>query len=111
MTGIEFEQFIEKIFKNMGYKTELTKQSGDQGIDIIAKKSGITIAIQTKCYSQAVGNHAIMEAVAGMKYYDADKAMVITNSTFTRSAIELEKKNNVQLWDRKTLIEKIDEVM
>ena len=37
--------------------------------------------------------------------------MVITNSTFTKSAIELAKKNNVQLWDRKTLIEKIDDLV
>ena len=54
---------------------------------IIAEKDNIKIVIQTKCYHNVVGNKAIQEAVAGMKYYDADKAMVITNSTFTRSAI------------------------
>ena len=111
MSGEEFEFFITQLFTAMGYKTTHTKLSGDQGVDVIAEKDNIKIVIQTKCYHNVVGNKAIQEAVAGMKYYDADKAMVITNSIFTRSAIELAQKNNVQLWDRKILIEKIDEVM
>jgi restriction system protein len=48
-----------------------------------------------------------MEAVAGMKYYNANKCMVITNSTFTKSAQELAKVNNVELWDRQILKEKL----
>ncbi|MBU5292785.1 restriction endonuclease [Anaerosalibacter bizertensis] len=32
--------------------------------------------------------------------------MVVTNNYFTPNAIELAKANNVELWDRKTLIEK-----
>lgn len=68
------------------------------------------MAIQCKCYNGVVGNHAIMEAFAGAKYYDENKVMVVTNSSFTKNAIELAKKNNVLLWDRKILIEKMEEV-
>jgi HJR/Mrr/RecB family endonuclease len=49
-----------------------------------------------------------MEAFAGMKYYKANRCMVITNSTFSKSAIELAQTNNVILWDRQVLIEKIN---
>lgn len=108
MSGIEFEKYISRLFQSWGYKSHTTQETNDQGVDVIAEKNGVKIAIQTKCYNGVVGNSAIQEIVAGMKFYDADKAMVITNSTFTKSAIELAKKNNVQLWDRKTLIEKID---
>jgi len=111
MNGYEFEKFISKLFQKMGYKAYATQESNDQGVDVIAEKGNVKVAIQTKCYNGTVGNSAIQEIVAGMKYYEATKAMVITNSTFTKSAIELAKKNNVQLWDRKTLIEKINEVM
>lgn len=111
MSGFEFEKFISGLFQKMGYKSHTTKESGDQGIDVIAEKQDVKIAIQCKCYNGVVGNHAIMEAVAGAKYYDANKVMVVTNSTFTKSAIELASKNNVQLWDRKTLIEKMEEVL
>ena len=107
MSGYEFENFIAQIFNKLGYETKVTKSSGDQGIDIVASKNDSIIAIQAKCYSGVVGNHAIMEAVGGMKYYHADKCMVITNRTFTKSAIELAKVNKVELWDRQILKEKI----
>ena len=110
MSGEQFEHFITYLFNNLGYKATNTKLSEDQGIDVLAKKGKTTIAIQTKCYSKPVGNHAIMEAVAGAKYYNADKIMVVTNSTFTRSARELAESNNVILWDRSILKEKLEEI-
>lgn len=106
MSGIEFEEFLCNYFKNHGYECSMTKTSGDQGVDLIAKRDGTIVAIQAKCYSGTVGNHAIMEAVAGARFYNANQCMVITNSTFTKSAVELARVNNVILWDRKTLIEK-----
>ena len=107
MSGVEFEEFLFNYFKNHGYQCSVTKASGDQGVDLIAKRDGTVVAIQAKCYSGTVGNHAIMEAVAGARFYNANQCMVITNSTFTKSAVELARANNVILWDRKTLIEKI----
>ncbi len=109
MSGAQFEEFLRDYFTNNGYICTLTKASGDQGIDLIAKKNDSVLAIQAKCYSNAVGNHAIMEAVAGTRYYNANQTMVITNSNFTKPAIELAKVNNVILWDRKILIEKLKE--
>lgn len=110
MSGREFEIFIAELFQKLGYTTKVTPESNDQGIDVLAIKRETTIAIQAKCYSGVVGNHAIMEAVAGKAYYSADKCMVVTNSTFTKRAKELAAKNNVTLWDRKILEEKLLEV-
>lgn len=107
MSGVEFEEFLCNYFNTHGYECSTTKTSGDQGIDLVAKRDGYILAIQVKCYTGTVGNHAIMEAVAGTKYYNANQAMVITNSTFTKSAIELAQVNNVILWDRQVLIEKL----
>ena len=110
MSGGQFEHLIAYLFNQLGYKAEVTKLSGDQGIDVIATKGKTKIAIQAKCYSQTVGNHAIMEAVAGAKYYNADKVMVVTNNYFTKSAKELAQSNNVVLWDRQILKEKLEEI-
>jgi hypothetical protein len=77
MNGIEFERFIAELFLKMGFESEVTKSSGDQGIDVIASKNGITIGIQAKCYSSTVGNGAIQEAVAGINHYRLDKAIVL----------------------------------
>lgn len=108
MSGQEFEGAIADIFKKMGYKVALTPITKDQGVDIIAERGEIRLGIQTKCYTGKVGNAAIQEVVAGKNYYKLNRCMVITNSTFTTSAIELAKANNVILWDRRILIEKVN---
>ena len=68
MSGQEFEQFLAALFSKMGYRTEVTRGSGDQGVDVIASKDGTRIGIQAKCYSGSVGNSAIQEAVAGRNF-------------------------------------------
>ena len=110
MSGVEFEKLISEIFRFCGFETTLTPKTGDQGIDIVAKKGNTTIAIQAKRYNKSVGNHAIMEAVAGMKHYNADRVIVVTNNYFTESAEILAKENNVDLWNRNILSEKIEEM-
>ncbi|MCL2772029.1 MAG: restriction endonuclease [Oscillospiraceae bacterium] len=107
MNGRDFERFIANLFEKMGYKTKLTKASGDQGIDVIAESSDERIGIQAKCYSSKVGNSAIQEVVAGKAFYKLDKVMVITNNRFTSSAIDLARANNVILWDRNNLKDKL----
>lgn len=107
MTGVEFEQFIADLFKKQGYQTSITKGSGDQGIDVIIEKEAIRIGIQAKCYGSSVGNTAVQEAVAGKAFYNLDRIMVITNNFFSSSAVQLAKANNVVLWDRNILKEKL----
>ena len=104
MSGLEFEKFIASCFKKKGYNLKITKATGDQGADIILEdKKGVLIAVQIKKYVGSVGNKAVQEVVASMKFYDCDKAMVITTGTFTKSAFELASKNGVQLIDKKGL--------
>ena len=107
MSGGEFEVFIGELFKSLGYKSSVTKLSGDQGVDVVLEKSGLKTGIQCKRYSGKISNKAVQEAVAGKAYYKLDKVMVITNSYFTQSAYTLAEANDVILWDRDTLIEKI----
>lgn len=110
MTGVEFENFVCSIFEKMGYTPKTTPITGDQGIDVIAEKNGKKIGIQCKRYTDKITNKAIQEAVSGKAYYGLDKIMVITNSRFTQSAKDLANANNVVLWDRDFLIEKLKEI-
>ncbi len=107
MNGIEFENFIAELFSQLGYECEITKATGDQGIDVIALKNETRIGIQAKCYSSTVGNSAIQEVAAGKNHYRLDKVIVITNNYFTESAQKLAQTNSVVLWDRNILKEKI----
>lgn len=101
MSGEQFEYFCSELLSMNGYTNiEVTKHSGDQGIDIIAKKDGVKYGIQCKCYSSSVGNHSVQEAYSGMNYYNCHVGVVLTNNYFTSSAIELANKLNIILWDR-----------
>ena len=105
MDGIEFENFLAVLFKKMGYKAEVTKGSGDQGVDLIVENLHDRYAVQAKRYSDKVSNTAIQEAYAGMSYYNCSKSMVVTTNYFTKGAIELAQKNHVELIDRNKLDE------
>ncbi len=107
MSGNEFENLVCILFKNMGFQSYVTKHSGDQGIDVIAEKGKLKIGIQAKCYTSTVGNSAIQEAVAGRAYYGCNRVMVVTNNVFTKAAEELASANNVVLWGREILKNKL----
>ncbi len=100
LSGYGFENFLKSLFEKMGYKVEQTKSSKDQGADLVVSKLGEKIVVQAKRYSGKVGNKAIQEITAAIKHYEADRGMVVTNSEFTRSAMELAKSNNIELIDR-----------
>lgn len=96
--GYEFEEFCFSLYTELGYFTEHTKLSNDQGADLVIEKDGIRSVVQAKFYSTPVGNKAIQEVVASKAYYDnAPHAIVITNNTFTPSAIKLAEANSVIL--------------
>lgn len=109
MTGEEFENFLVELFKRMGYSAWKTQTSNDQGVDIVAVKNNYKIGIQAKCYSGTVSNKSVQEIAAGIKHYNLDRAMVITNNYFSNSAVQLAVSNDVVLWDREILKEKIKE--
>lgn len=108
MEGHVFERFCARILSlNSFEKVDVTRGSGDQGIDIVAYKDGIRYGIQCKCYSSDIGNKAVQEAFAGKTYYKCHVAIVLTNRYFTRSAIDLAETNGIILWDRAKLLELI----
>ena len=101
MEGHEFEFFCADLLRDRGFvEVEVTRGSGDYGIDILAEKDGVTYAIQCKRYGPPVGVKAIQEAYAGRDYYDRMVGAVMTNQYFTAPAVQAAKKLKILLWDR-----------
>lgn len=105
MDGIQFEHYVAHLLTLHGYKTEITKASGDYGIDVIATKDGIKFGVQVKRYTGRVSRTAISDAVAGSLHWRCDKSMVVTNSYFTDSAKKLADSTGCVLVD-KTLLKR-----
>ena len=101
MEGRDFEYFCAELLRKRGFlEVEVTKGSGDYGIDILAEKDGVTYAIQCKRYGGPVGVKAVQEAYAGRDYYDRMVGAVLTNQYFTTPAVDAAKKLKILLWDR-----------
>lgn len=107
MSGQQFECFCKELLEYNGYsEVKLTPASGDQGVDITARKGNIRYAFQCKKYTnQKVGNSAVQEVYTGKAYYKCSSGVVITNSYFTHKAKEIARVNRVLLWDRDELKE------
>ncbi len=97
----EFESFIADLFENMGYQTQITPHSNDQGADIIARKNNDTIVIEVKRYREGnnVGSPVVRSVLGSMPKYNANKAIIVTTSDFTVEAEEQAKGSPVELWN------------
>ena len=110
MEGRDFEYFCADLLTKRGFlEVEVTKGSGDNGVDILAEKDGVTYAIQCKRYEEPVGVKAVQEAYAGRDYYDRMVGVVMSNQYFTKNAVEMARKLKIMLWDRGYLEEMIEE--
>jgi restriction system protein len=97
MDPYDYEYLCAEEFNKNQWDAKATQGSSDQGVDVIAKKDGKTLVAQCKRFAKPVGNKAVQEVVAGMKYYEATEGVVIAPNGFTNSAINLAKANNIKL--------------
>ena len=98
--GHAYERAVARYLRCHGYWcVKVTGASGgDYGVDITARRGLFRkYAVQCKRYSNPVGVRAVQEVVGGMKMYNCNRAMVITNSTYTKPARRLAGENGVVL--------------
>lgn len=103
MDGLAFEEYIARLLADHGYINVALTEQYDYGVDIIAEKNGIRWGIQVKRYSGLVKAEAVRQVVTGLRLYDCDRGMVITNSTFSKVAQRLASGNDCVLIDRTDL--------
>lgn len=103
MDGLDFEKYVASILKRQGYSNITLTEQYDYGVDIIATRDGICWGIQVKRYSGLVKAEAVRQVVTGLRVYGCDRAMVITNSFFSRVAVRLADSNDCVLVDRSGL--------
>lgn len=101
MDGTEFEYWCADLLRKLRYRNvEVTKGSGDQGVDITAIKDDVRYGFQCKRHASDQGNTPIQEIYSGLRLYRLHVGVVITNQHFTPQAKELAAATCVILWDR-----------
>ena len=104
MTGVEFELRLRVAFQHVGYTVYHVGGRGDYGADLVLDLPGSRTVVQAKRWNNTVGPGAVQEVAASRAHYNAQHAIVITTSTFTKAAIKLARSNAVEMWDRARLI-------
>lgn len=103
MDGIEFEYYLEALFKKLKFKPVVTKATHDFGADLILKSEHKKIVVQVKRSNSKVGIKAVQEIFAAQRYHNANEAWIVTNSFYTKSATELGSACDIVMKDRNTL--------
>jgi restriction system protein len=109
LSPTDFEKLVSKLYEEIGYNVELTKESYDNGIDIIATKKIPSqqeiILIQCKRYTKSnIGVAEIRNLLGVVANEKSTKGVLVATTQFTKEAKKLADKNpSIELIDNKEL--------
>jgi len=113
MDDERFEHFVADLWSREGWQTAVSQQSRDKSLDVLAEKESPyhqRHAIQAKRYQAGnnVGGPKVSEYASLRDQFDADAAVVVTTSDFTRDARERAATLNVKLVDGDELVDMVE---
>jgi len=109
MKPAEFEDYIADLFRRLGYKTQVTGGSYDEGVDVVAEKDGIKHYIQCKKFiTSQVSVGAVRDFYGAIADHLATgKGYFITTNKFTLEAENFAQDKPIELVDGYGLIKYI----
>jgi hypothetical protein len=102
--GTSFEKKFCRLLRDAGYVVRTTPISGDDGIDIIAKKSGERVVIQCKNHDSKVGAQEVRDFIGALTIQKinepATKGWIVSVSGFSKPTLDKYNKFElIELWD------------
>ncbi len=106
----EYRKRIVDSLQEHGWTTEVTPDSGENGIDIVAERGGRRLGIQCRPTHNAICNTAIKQAHLGRALHKAEAAIVLSDAPCTDSARALARVSGVPLLSEQELPKVFDRV-
>ncbi|MEK2647534.1 restriction endonuclease [Bdellovibrio sp. BCCA] len=108
--GVALERLAADLYRSMGNKVyeqkdlkDILPRFGDQGLDLVIEKDNKHYIIQCKNFKKPITNKQVQELCGAMQYYKRNFNIVggvlITTSTFKKSATDLAEQAGIQLVD------------
>lgn len=114
LTPFEFENLVTNLFGQMGFETKLTRPSRDGGVDAVAYDVrpilGGKVVIQAKRYKNTVGVSAVRDLYGTMINEGASKGILVSTSSYGRSAYDFSKDKPIELIDGGGLLYLLEQV-
>ena len=107
VTHLEARQFefeVARLLQLMGYRVDVTGGTGDDGVDVFARKDNEKIVIQCKRWDRKPVGRAVVDELAGTaSRHGATRAILATTSSFSPDGESAAGKHGIELWDFPTL--------
>jgi len=96
----EYEHHIAEILRTEGWEARVTPHGHDRGVDIVAERDRVRLAVQAKMYGDSnrlVAGKAVMELYGAAAYADCSMAMIATNGRVLPDAETVAKKLGIEI--------------
>ncbi|HEX2947152.1 MAG TPA: restriction endonuclease [Clostridia bacterium] len=97
LDGHEFEEVLAALYRRQGYDATVSKQGGDNGIDILLKKNGEIIAVQCKAHKRTIGPTVARDFYGALMHYGYQNGIIASTSGFTYGVHEFVKDKPITL--------------
>lgn len=108
MSGRDFEVALAKVFKDNGYKTELTQASADGGVDIIIYENEQPVFVQCKAYNKPVGVAVARELYGVMQDKNVEQGVIATLNGVTQGVYDFVNGKNIKLIDLVDILKMVE---
>ena len=101
----EFEQLVARLYNKMGFTTQVTPMSRDGGVDVVARRlsdiGSEHLIIQCKHWPDGVIGEPTVRDLIGTwhSHREATRAILVTTGRFSSGALDLAKKERIDLVD------------
>lgn len=108
-----FEETVGSVFRDLGYKIEVTGYGNDGGIDVILRSSNEIIGVQVKRYRNKIKVEQIRSLAGALILRDLTKGIFVTTSSFTAGASGASQLYgprgvSIRLYDSKRFLEALN---
>lgn len=97
LDGLTFEKELSTLLHSRGYETQLTKASGDEGVDIILHKDGKTILVQCKAHDKPIGSGPVRDLYGTLMHQGANEAWLVSTRGFSDHATKFADGKPIKL--------------
>lgn len=99
MTGSQFEDFVEYIYKSIGYKVKATPKTRDGGKDLIIYTNSGKIYVEVKRYesSSLITSSLVLKLIGSAASDGVKKCIFLTTSGFTKDAIKTANNSKIKV--------------
>ena len=104
LSGLEFEKELADLFQRAGHKAEVTKATGDGGVDIFLEVDGQKQIVECKAHQKPIGPKTVRELNGVMEDFEAELGIVASVSGFTKGAQEFAEGKPIKLMDLDEII-------